>query len=148
MKAAEMKYILRRNGVLLLATFIREIPTGPRSRSRIIKYIGKAPRLTFPMIYVSLITRGCFIILRPRQHIRHFTNDSLKLCCVKTILLWFKSRYNDVIMSAMASQTTNLTIVYSTVYSVADQRKHQSSASLTFVRGIHRLPVNSPLKGQ
>ena len=41
-------------------------------------------------------------------------------------------------MGAIASQITSLTIVYSTVYSDADQRKHQSSASLTFVRGIHR----------
>ena len=38
------------------------------------------------------------------------------------------------------------TIVYSTAYSDADQRKHQSSASLAFVRGIHRGPVNSPHK--
>ena len=38
-------------------------------------------------------------------------------------------------------------IVYSTVYPGADQRKHQSSASLAFVRGIHRSPVNSPHKG-
>ena len=49
-------------------------------------------------------------------------------------------------MSLMASQITSLTIVYSTVYSGADQRKHQSSASLAFVRGIHRGPVNSPHK--
>ena len=54
--------------------------------------------------------------------------------------------YNDVIMGAIASQITSLTIVYSTVYSDADQRKHQSSASLAFVRGIHRGPVNSPHK--
>ena len=46
----------------------------------------------------------------------------------------------------MASQITSLTIVYSTVYSGEDQRKHQSSASLAFVRGIHRGPVNSPHK--
>ena len=38
-------------------------------------------------------------------------------------------------MGAMASQMTNLTIVYSTVYSGADQRKHQSSSSLAFVTG-------------
>ena len=50
-------------------------------------------------------------------------------------------------MSAMASQTTSLTIVYSAVYSGADHRKHQSSASLAFVREIHRWPVNSPHKG-
>ena len=46
-------------------------------------------------------------------------------------------------MGAMASQITSLVIVYSD----ADQRKHQSSASLAFVRGIHRWPVNSPHKG-
>ena len=49
-------------------------------------------------------------------------------------------------MGAMASQVTSLTIVYSNVYLGADQRKHQSSASLAFVRGIHRGPVNSPHK--
>ena len=43
----------------------------------------------------------------------------------------------------MASQITSLTIVYSNAYSGTDQRKHQSSASLAFVRGIHRWPVNS-----
>ena len=47
-------------------------------------------------------------------------------------------------MSAMASQITSLTIAYSTGYSGPDQRKHQSSVSLTFVMGIHRWPVNSP----
>ena len=51
--------------------------------------------------------------------------------------------YNDVIMGAVASQITSLTIVYSTVDSDPDQRKHQSSASLTFVWGIHRGPVNT-----
>ena len=50
-------------------------------------------------------------------------------------------------MGAMASQITSLTVVYSTVYSATDQRKHQSSVSLAFVRGIHRWPVNSPYKG-
>ena len=54
--------------------------------------------------------------------------------------------YCDVIMGTMASQITSLTIVYSTVHSGADQRKHQSSALLAFVRGIHRWPVNSPHK--
>ena len=49
-------------------------------------------------------------------------------------------------MYTMASQITSLTIVYSTVYSGADQRKHQRSVSLAFVRGIHRGPVNSSHK--
>ena len=55
--------------------------------------------------------------------------------------------YNDVIMSAMASQITSFMIVYSTIYSGTDHRKHQSSVSLAFVRGIHLWPVNSPHKG-
>ena len=54
--------------------------------------------------------------------------------------------YNDVLMGSVASQLTSLTIVYSTVYSAADQRKHQSSTALAFVRGIHRGPLNSPHK--
>ena len=49
-------------------------------------------------------------------------------------------------MDRIASQITSLTIVYSIIYSDADQRKHQSSASLAFVRGIHRAQVNSPHK--
>ena len=52
--------------------------------------------------------------------------------------------YDDVIMSTLASRITTVFLI---VYSCADQRKHQSSASLAFVRGIHRWPVNSPHKG-
>ena len=63
------------------------------------------------------------------------------------ILVFTAYHYNDVIMSAMAAEITSPTIVYSTIYSGADQSKHQSSAPLAFVRGIHRWPVNSPHKG-
>ena len=49
--------------------------------------------------------------------------------------------YCDVIMGAMASQITSLTIIYSNVHSGADQRKYQSSASLVFVWGIHQWPA-------
>ena len=56
-------------------------------------------------------------------------------------LQWHYNGYDDIV-----SQSTSLTIVYSIVYSDADQRKHQSSASLAFVRGIHQGPVNSPHK--
>ena len=55
--------------------------------------------------------------------------------------------YNNAIMSAMESQITSVSIVCSTVCSDADQRKHQSSATLALVRGIHRWPVDSPHKG-
>ena len=49
-------------------------------------------------------------------------------------------RHNDL----MASQITSVSIVFSTVGSGADQRKHQSTVSLAFVHGIHHWPVNSP----
>ena len=51
-------------------------------------------------------------------------------------------------MTKMASQITSLTVVYSTVYSDADQIKHQSSASLAFVWGIHRDRWIPRTKGQ
>ena len=80
-----------------------------------------------------------------RFHIRYWQ------CSACVISLSFNAfqmgsatHYNDVIMGAMASQITSLTIVYSSVYSGAEQRKHESSASLAFVPGIHRWPVNSP----
>ena len=61
---------------------------------------------------------------------------------VSVLLRWwvnaYLNHYNDVIMSAMASQNTGVSIVCSTVCSGADQRKHLSSVSLAFVRGIHR----------
>ena len=71
-------------------------------------------------------------------------------CKISAMLLRPQNKgfhYSDVIMGMMASQITSPATVYLTVYSGADQRKHQSSASLAFVRGIHRWPVNSPHKG-
>ena len=62
------------------------------------------------------------------------------------IKISFASHYNDAIMGSIASQITSIMVVYSTVYSDADQRKYQSSASLAFVWGIYRRPVNSPHK--
>ena len=64
----------------------------------------------------------------------------------KAIIIQSNHAYHcsAVMMGAIASQITNLTIVYSIVYSSVDQRKHQSSASLAFVREIHRGQVNSP----
>ena len=55
--------------------------------------------------------------------------------------------YSDIIMGAMKFQITSLAVVYSTVYSGADQGKLQISASLAFVWGIHQWPVNSQHKG-
>ena len=91
-----------------------------------------------------------------RKYIIHFkTTKTNNVFLIKTInnrvfinslVNWFSRRhYNDVIMGAIASQITNLTIVYSTVYSDADQRKHQNSVSLAFVRGIMFKEISEPL---
>ena len=69
--------------------------------------------------------------------------SSINVCA----LVWV-SHYTDVIMSTKASQVTSLTDVYSTVCSDADQRKHQSSASLAFVWGIHQDRWIPRTKGQ
>ena len=82
----------------------------------------------------------------PSTHItlsQHTTTLPLPL---KT-LLQMSSHYNDVIMSAIASQITGIAIVCSILCSGADKRKRQSSASLAFMNGIHRWPVDSPHKG-
>ena len=64
-----------------------------------------------------------------------YSIDCVRDCQDPTLIcMWIPvgSNYSDVIMSTMASQITSPTIVYSAVYSGADQRKHQSSASLAF----------------
>ena len=75
-------------------------------------------------------------------HIQSYNYNSW--FCTNTTDKIVTNHYSDIIMGMMASQTTSLMIVYSTAYS--DQRKYQSSASLAFVRGIHRWPVNCPHK--
>ena len=83
-----------------------------------------------------------------------WSSACLQLCinCFNMIHVILSTIYTRVhccvvIMSAMACQITGVTIVYSIVCSGTDQRKHQSSDSLAFVREIHRWPVNSPYKG-
>ena len=63
------------------------------------------------------------------------------------IAIHCKFHYSDVIMSAMVSQITGVSIDCLINYSGADQRKYKSSASLAFVRGIHQWPVNFPHSG-
>ena len=75
--------------------------------------------------------------------VRLFTRNKFQQNKNKCKPWWLSMHYNDVVTGMMASQISSLTIVYSTIYSGVDQRKHQSSASLAFVQGIHQWPVNS-----
>ena len=104
--------------------------------SNIYKYLG------FHRCYEYFITGLCYGATPNRRQASAWTNDGPvpRRMHGSPSLEWR-------LMSAMASRFTNLVIVYSSVYSGADQRKHQSSASLAFVRGIHWWPVNSPHKG-
>ena len=105
--------------------------------------------------------QGFILIIHYRKKIPRLQQivQQIKICVSKTASIssdvwlvatgssWFSwKHYDDVIMTTIASQTTSITVVYSIFYSGVDQRKHQSSASLAFVRGIHRGPVNSPHK--
>ena len=70
------------------------------------------------------------------------------ITCWKSSSVYQFHHYNDVIMTTVVSQITSLTVLYPTVYLDADQRKHQSSASLAFVWGIHRDRWIPRTKGQ
>ena len=63
-------------------------------------------------------------------------------------LAWVEllTHYSDLIMSMMAYQITSVSSVYSTLGLGTDQRKHQRSPLLAFVRGIHQWSMNSAHK--
>ena len=79
------------------------------------------------------IKRTCLTLFERSVNAFGFSSDLGLTLAVPRDLAGFRCllHCSDVIMGTMASQITSLTIVYSTVYSGADQRKHQqSSASL------------------
>ena len=84
---------------------------------------------------------GSWFVLN-RKGIQIFIIDDI----ISVLKRDFHAHYDYVIMGAIVCHITSLTLVYSTVYSGTDQSKHQSSASLAFVWGSHRGPVNSPHK--
>ena len=104
----------------------------PYSASFHSEYVNEVGKLNIDVAHIHII------------RFKTMVPDFKQAQCFKTVELCV--HYSDAIVGAMASQITSLIIAYSTVYSGADQRKHQSSAPLAFVWGIHRWPVNSPHK--
>ena len=96
----------------------------PRNYKKKKKIVSKLFRCD---VYFTTCNSNTILISFP-VHVHKYTHHWNSLISAKY--------YNDVIMGAMPSQITSLTIVYSTIYSGGDQRKHQSSVSLAFVRGI------------
>ena len=105
-------------------------------------------KLTEPSrIKLKTLTRQAVPLISYMYIQKH--NQWKNICYVKlTDQLLYKTsypkHYNGIIMSAMGSQIIHISNVCSTVCSDADQRKHQSSMSLAFVRG--RVLVDSPHK--
>ena len=87
--------------------------------------------------YTNFFCSVIFLVFQNSQNTCYLLTTMFHRCHIA-------EHYNGIMM---ASQITSLTIVYSSVYSGPDQRKHQSPASLAFVRGIHWWPVNSRHKG-
>ena len=87
-----------------------------------------------------------------RHHQTWYLSPEYSIESLRQELPWLHfhvfDHYIDIIMTTAASQITSLTVVFSTVYSDADQRKHQSSVSLAFVWGIHRDRWIPRTKGQ
>ena len=81
----------------------------------------------------------------PKHHVEDLSGSQLAFPDRSPSPYLRSFHHNDVIMGSMASQITSLAIVYSAVYSGTDQRKHQSSASLAFARGIHWSPHKWPV---
>ena len=122
----------------------------------ILGVVGDTSALFYMMAWRSPHIQNCWflgaVLFRTLYHLRIclFSIQSKNFAGVDDLRMFtpvnLLSHYNDVIMGTIASQITSLTSVYSSVYSGADQSKHQSSASLAFVREIHRRPENSPHK--
>ena len=92
---------------------------------------------THPIQYVHVFIMALWVVGVISYHI---TLDYIYPCIFRFL------HYSEVIMGMMASEINGVSIVCSTVCSGSDQRNLQSPASLAFVRGIHRSPVDSPHK--
>ena len=118
----------------IFMTLIMELETGKCQQKNII--------IIFPGIW-----RWHILPRIPQWHHFKYHKVTRDLLIVLTSFCLLEKHYSNVLMSALASQITGVSIVFSIVCSGADQRKHQSSASLALVREIHWWPVVSPHKG-
>ena len=91
---------------------------------------------TYDTLYQMCASNGALVILR--KFFKLVSLDVVTFISSCATITKISAHYTDVITSAVASQITDILIVCSTVCSAADQRKHQSSASVAFVNGIHR----------
>ena len=99
---------------------------------------------TFGGLKICLLDSNLNLYRLISQVYRIFINVDNPLTTLTTVVglsLWWRRNEHDSVSHHQLHDC-----LLSTVNSDADQRKHQSSASLAFVRRIHRGPVNSPHK--
>ena len=107
--------------------------------------------VSIPSCVGFLFARAPLFIVASKHHMTgttHLitqTSRQQRPCKDKQIII---THYNRVIMGAMASQTpVSQLFTQPFAQMKIKENKHQSSASLAFVRGIHQWPLNSPHKG-
>ena len=126
-----------------IATFLMYVPT---SSWRLL--MAWCPIGTRPSAIIMLNRPWVWCQMKHNRHHAQTVQERWETCesfvINGFIFLWWYCHYSDVIIIAIASQITSVSIVCWTVGSGTDQRKHQSAASLAFVRGIHQWPVNFP----
>ena len=112
-------------------------------------FIDRKQALKIPLTYISHKNQWWYIEY-PNGVLSYIIDKSFTSLMAKGLVTYSsicsKTWSDHSVKQKSIYQITSLTVVYSTVYSGADQRKHQRSTSLAFVRGIHRWPVNSPHK--
>ena len=149
-------YPKMRSHVHILENYIIEVECN-QTRRRCRCYAIKSLSIVIFIFIFQKTTLNCilFYTIQPQNNNSGFCKcyhqfRSSNILIVFTLIIGQNvvKHYGDVRMGAIASQIVSLTIVYSTVYSDADQSKHQSSASLAFVWGIHRDRWIPRTKGQ
>ena len=115
-----------------------------------VSWLKLSAELWHNRLSIKSLTRGVQNLTLPTFYLIKLLNTSKQLYPTNYTLsnIVRVRHYIDIINTTMASQITSLTVVYSTVYSDTDQRKHQSSSSLAFVWGVHRDRWIPRTKGQ
>ena len=122
---------------LYLVSHISVIPPNSFGLLAYIKMLWhELTNLTTPSWMINSGLHCNYVLLISASFTQTKLQISFAIRCVYWNVCSGKLHYTDVIMTTVASLFTSLTVVYSTLYSDADQRKHQSSASLAFVWGI------------
>ena len=112
---------------VILSQYANEVDLIKVSVKHIVRFLFRPSSLHIADYLVQLDDDANYTIAKFRTHSHHLmvTNNSFQSNDVEDTNC--PLHYNDVVMSAMASQIASLTIVYSVVYSGTDQWKHANS---------------------